>query len=286
MGVSLNNRECTELLKAWGFEHSGHNGGHQLFKLNDREVQVTAVGRSTQTPYKAMRKAAQIVGVPLNVFMKGPEPEMQQKQKRRHQTEDEVQEQIDKLSALTETKPEQKKTPTVKPGANVPTDLKCKFCGAQAAHKKGYLSHQRSHETVECRKCGNTIIRNGLGAHMKYCTGDTTRAVGRVNRSSRVLIPSTDAAKELERYETTTNPETKPDPEPWPSEVLKVVTASEPTNPDARDHVKLYGNEEVVALLDLAFPNGLPLNPATLASLAEWVTTTEALIAAASTLTP
>src|SRR5688572_8839148 len=66
------NKEYVDLLKDWGFEERGFNGGHVIMSLNDREVQLTAPGRSTATPYKALRKAAHIAGVPLQTFMKGP----------------------------------------------------------------------------------------------------------------------------------------------------------------------------------------------------------------------
>lgn len=71
---SLSNAEVRDLFQRWGFAHTGGNGGHLVMQheASGRRVQITAPGRSTPTPQVALRKAADIIGVPLSAFKRGP----------------------------------------------------------------------------------------------------------------------------------------------------------------------------------------------------------------------
>lgn len=48
------------------------SGGHFIMSYDDRRVQVTAPRRKALTPWKALREAAEVVGVDLQEFLQGP----------------------------------------------------------------------------------------------------------------------------------------------------------------------------------------------------------------------
>lgn len=75
--TAMSNHEVRHLFEEWGFEPAGGNGGHLIMRwpATNRRVQITAPGRSTPTPMRALAKAAHTVGVPLSEFKQGPPPD-------------------------------------------------------------------------------------------------------------------------------------------------------------------------------------------------------------------
>lgn len=71
---SLSNLECKKLFEDWGFVPVGGNGGHLMmeYQPSGKRVQITAPGRNTPTPMRALQKAAKEVGVSLAEFKAGP----------------------------------------------------------------------------------------------------------------------------------------------------------------------------------------------------------------------
>jgi predicted RNA binding protein YcfA (HicA-like mRNA interferase family) len=62
-----------KLLRRWGFSRERHTGGHLVMTFGGRRVQVTTSGRrSMPMPWKALREAAEIVGVDLQHLLAGP----------------------------------------------------------------------------------------------------------------------------------------------------------------------------------------------------------------------
>ena len=72
MPHNLSNLEVKKLFEAWGFVSSSGNGGHLRMDLNGKIVQITAPGRSTATPVRALKKGADAVGVTYGEFLQGP----------------------------------------------------------------------------------------------------------------------------------------------------------------------------------------------------------------------
>lgn len=67
--------EYVRLCHRWGFVLERGNGGHLVMSYDDRRVQVTAPRRKALTPWKALREAAEVVGVDLQEFLQGPTKE-------------------------------------------------------------------------------------------------------------------------------------------------------------------------------------------------------------------
>lgn len=163
--TSLSNRDCVELLKGWGFEEIGMKGGHIVMQYEGRRVQLTAPGRSTPTPYKALRKAAQILRISLKDLLGGkPEPV---KVKEVPLVPNIVQ--MPKVETPTETANE---IVDVKEEAAATAPLyECSVCGKSSfTTGRGFQGHVRSHERVICNRCGKTFSRQGLGSHQAKCS--------------------------------------------------------------------------------------------------------------------
>ena len=64
--------EYIKLMTRWGFELEKGSGGHWVMSFDDRRVQITAPRRKAVVPYKALREAADVLGVDLQEFLAGP----------------------------------------------------------------------------------------------------------------------------------------------------------------------------------------------------------------------
>lgn len=177
--TSLSNRDCAALLRQWGFEEIGYNGGHLVMEREGRKVQITAPSRSTPTPYKALRKAAKIVGVTLQDFLAGPKREKKEMPKAiairpiaiEQTKEEEVTVTVNDIEPVTEDEPRDL----------FPTDstLVCPVCQKSGFKtQRGFSGHLRAHEQVLCNSCGKEFSRQGIGPHSTSC-GPKKRKPGR-----------------------------------------------------------------------------------------------------------
>ena len=48
---------------------------------------------------------------------------------------------------------------------------RCETCSATYPTSQGLAGHRRSHQTIECEKCGRTVGAAGIGPHRKACKG-------------------------------------------------------------------------------------------------------------------
>ena len=53
---------------------------------------------------------------------------------------------------------------------------RCETCSATYPTSQGLAGHRRSHQTIECEKCGRTVGAAGIGPHRKACRGKPTPA--------------------------------------------------------------------------------------------------------------
>lgn len=169
----LSNRDCVALLKQWGFVEAGTKGGHAVLEFNGRRVQVTAPGRATKTPYKALRKAARILGISLKELLEGNQPVKASKpaqvQLEDIPTEPTTRSSLLPLEPATEPKEEAVVASTV---------YACTVCGkSDFKTERGFKGHLRSHEESQCGKCGKKMSLQGLGSHVARCR--PKRKVGR-----------------------------------------------------------------------------------------------------------
>lgn len=166
----LSNRDCAALLRDWGFVETGYNGGHLVMELDGRRVQITAPSRSTPTPYKALRKAAKLVGVSLQDFLAGPRRE------KRKISVPEIPD-FDIHDVAVEPKEEEIMTAVVEPEVETVADTEtftCTECGKNDfATARGFMGHVRAHEKVVCNTCGKTFSRMGIGPHRTGCKQPT-----------------------------------------------------------------------------------------------------------------
>lgn len=65
-------RQLTRALTAWGFVREGGSGGHEIWSLNGKRVQIAGPGRHVGQPRLPVRKAAAMVGVGVSEFVAGP----------------------------------------------------------------------------------------------------------------------------------------------------------------------------------------------------------------------
>lgn len=68
---ALKPREQRQLMESWGFTYCGNNGGHDVWDRGGMKVSASR----TKVQGIAMRKAAEIVGVPIHEFLIGPPKE-------------------------------------------------------------------------------------------------------------------------------------------------------------------------------------------------------------------
>lgn len=144
--TSLSNRECAELLQSWGFEEAGYKGGHMILQHQGRRVQISAPGRSTATPQKALRKAARILGISLRDLLDRKAPATH----------------VERVP-VTQQKEEVMTTATL-------DTYVCPVCDKTGFEtERGFKGHVRSHETVVCSICSQTFSRQGIGSHAAHC---------------------------------------------------------------------------------------------------------------------
>lgn len=155
----LSNLQVVNLLRAWGFEEAGYKGGHMVMALQGRRVQVAAPHRSKgETPYKALRKAARILQIPLKQLLAGPiraEPTKQ-----------------------VPLDPAPKEQTVSNVDTEVTAEYRCDDCGQSFQSKRALSGHATSHKMVRCNVCGNTVVQSGLGSHQRAC-GPKKRGRGR-----------------------------------------------------------------------------------------------------------
>lgn len=153
--TSLSNRDCVALLRDWGFEEAGSKGGHMIMQYQGRRVQITAPGRATHTPYKALRKAARILGISLKDLLRGKQEPL-------------------KVPTVPLTETEEETVASATSTIEVPTDVavyECPVCGkSDFKTERGFKGHLRAHETTVCQKCGKTFSLQGMGNHRAKCT--------------------------------------------------------------------------------------------------------------------
>jgi predicted RNA binding protein YcfA (HicA-like mRNA interferase family) len=257
--TSLSNRDVVGLLKEWGFVEAGGKGGHAILEYNGRRVQVTAPGRSTQTPYKALRKAAQILGINLKTLLQG-KPKMGKVQKVPVVKED--------ITVATATAVEIAAVDT-------PEDMTCPVCGKHDFKTtRGYKGHLRSHETVRCPQCGETFSRQGFPMHSSICT-PAKRGRGRPRK------PIAEAPERPKR--TRDNGVEMPElldtmEEDFPSPVAFTKFVEEAISPtldeDLNDN-RVF-EPQIAVLIELFFP-GQTLSDVQVDKLRSWVEATKAL---------
>lgn len=169
--TSLSNRDCAALLRDWGFNEVGYNGGHLVMERAGRKVQITAPSRSTPTPYKALRKAARILGVSLQEFLAGPKQEKKKMPEAIAIRPIEITKEDSMVSALEEIDAPDMDEPAT-------SEFVCPTCGkAGFTTKHGFNGHLRSHERVVCTMCHKEYSRQGIGPHMSAC-GDRPKKRG------------------------------------------------------------------------------------------------------------
>ena len=274
----ISNRNALSLLKTWGFTEVGGNGGHVVLALNGHNVQLTAVGRKTPTPWKALRKAAAIVGVPIQDLMRGPK-----KEKVMSASEAVIAEPLAVVetgaSAVAVKEPE----PEAKPAAPIQTAVfKCPDaeCGKEFDNLKSVRVHQRSHNMVKCRNCNKTMSEPSRAPHEKWC----------VQRK-----PDGKLAQKLAAEAAPAEPKatTKP-PRGRPKGTTKTVMAerrqrlAKAVETDAREVLaartgRSIDDETLDTLIGLMFPQGFPANLGALRALTEWVDATERLLTSTGT---
>lgn len=162
----MSNREIRRLLKDWGFEEAGFMGGHQIMEYEGRQVHITAPGRSTPTPYRALRKAAAVMGVSLRDFLRGPGVRTVDKRRRPVGVPVETGPDVLAHVAVVEST-----DGSVIAELTTPIQWTCSTCGKDDfVTERGFKGHLRGHEFVTCEKCNREVSRLGLGPHRKFCT--------------------------------------------------------------------------------------------------------------------
>lgn len=265
--TSLSNRDVIALLKEWGFTEAGAKGGHAILEFQGRRVQVTAPGRSTKTPYKALRKAAQILGITLKDLLKG-KPKVVKVEKVPVAKEDIT---VATAAATVEV-----------PTAVDTTDetLTCQVCGkADFKTVRGFKGHLRSHEQVRCPQCGDTFSRQGLPMHRSTCK-PKKRGVGRPRHPIAEAPTRTERTRDI-GVEVPEILDTFEDDFPSPVPFTRFVESVEPT----LDQDLLVENEIVLddlqadrisVLLQLFFP-GRTLTEDQTDEFLTWVEASKAL---------
>lgn len=71
--AAISPRELARLLERWGAERTGRNGGHDVYTLNGRRIQIPGAGRKMDVTYTILRKAAAAADVSdIQTFLGGP----------------------------------------------------------------------------------------------------------------------------------------------------------------------------------------------------------------------
>lgn len=276
----ISNRNALQLLRSWGFQEVGGNGGHTVLAFQGRNVQLTAVGRNTPTPWKALRKAAAIIGVPVQDLMRGPT-----KEKVMSASEAKIAEPL----GVVETGNVAVLDPPVeaKPAAPIQSAVfKCPAdgCGREFDNLKSVRVHQRSHNMVKCRNCNKTMSEPARAPHEKWCVirkPDGKLALKLASEATPVEAEPKVTKRPRGRPKGTTKAAMAERKRQRERAVAK--DRNEATAP-VRAALVIEGmhldDDTLDTLIGLLFPKGIPGNLAAVTALNEWVQATEHLLGA------
>lgn len=260
--IPLSNREIIKLMEDWGFTVVGGNGGHTVLQYNGRRVQVSAPGRSSHTPYKAVRKAANLMGKSIKEFLAGPrKTKVESDVDTPDFMEDLVTEWVkdgikeDPLSMEVQTLVLEEFTPS--------DEWVCPECGkGDFLTDRGFQAHVRAHEQVPCPVCHETFSRAGLGRHQKHCL--PKRTVGRPRHPIAETLDDTRKRKGKENGIEVPDLENLED---LPFEALADVLTFKQADPEVSDETRLIAS---------IFMPDRDLTPDTIYALEAWIEASKA----------
>lgn len=256
----LSNRDCAALLREWGFEETGYKGGHLVMELDGRRVQITAPARATPTPYRALRKAAKILGITLQEFLAGPK-----KPSVRKVPSFDIHDLVEKEEEVSIIDVEEPIGAVEFLEPPMPNLFTCPECGkSDFVSVRGFKGHLRAHEQVLCSTCGKMFSRQGIGPHGAAC-GPKKRGPGRPRRPIAEALEGGRKSKKdlgvelpvLDGYE---------DDEPFPE-------------PEAFQNRQPGQREATLVLVFEALMPGVPLTDEKYTAFSAWMQATKDLLA-------